>query len=131
MTDRVNKELETLKKYFPSLVINETNNWGLIIDYNLPKDIEWVPAIVQVCFNIPIGYPGAAPYGIYVPSSIRFKNEVPNNFNLSPKNKPPFEGEWGILSWQLDPWKPAAEISMGSNLLNFVQSFYNRFLEGK
>jgi hypothetical protein len=131
MSDRVNEELKILKKYFSSLVVNETNNWGLIPDYNLPRGIGWDRAIITICFNIPNGFPGSAPYGIYVPSNIRIHNSTPNNFNLSLNNKPPFEGEWGILSWQLDPWEPAAEISKGSNLLNFVQSFHNRFTEGQ
>ena len=130
MSERILQEIEILKKFYSSIEFNDDKNWALIPSYRLPTGYGWGPEIIPVCLMIPNGYPGTNPYGIYVPSDIKVNGQVPGNFNSSPGNLPPFKGSWGILSWTLDPWKPSADIQQGSNLLNFVQSFYRRFQEG-
>lgn len=133
MKDRIEEELKLLRKYYPKLEIDKEKKWILIHKYQLPKDKSWNKNIIDVCFTIPQGYPGTNPYGIYIPDDLLYNNQSLDNFKQSPSNKPPFPGNWGILSWSPDngQWKPTDNIITGSNLLNFVRSFSDRFKEGK
>lgn len=131
MGDRIDEELNLLRMYYANLEHNEERRWVLIHDYPLPVDMPWNKKAIDVCFFIPNGYPGTSPYGIYV-TDLRYDNHPPDNYNPSPENKPPFPGNWGLISWTpADQWKPTADIRKGSNLLNFVRSFKDRFEEGR
>ncbi len=132
MGNRIDEEITLLRKYYPNLEHDENRRWVIIHDYPLPEDIPWNKKAIDVCFFIPNGYPGANPYGIYVPADLRYGDQPPNNYKPSPENKPPFSGNWGLISWTpVDKWNPSAEIQKGSNLLNYVLSFNDRFKEGR
>jgi len=132
MCDRIKEEIILIRKYYPNLEHDNERRWVIIHDYLLPKDMHWNKNAIDVCFFIPNGYPGTNPYGFYVPSDLRYGDQPPNNYNPSPDNKPPFSGNWSLISWMpADKWNPAAEIQKGSNLLNFVRSFYSRFKDGR
>ncbi len=131
--DRINEEIKLLRKYYPNLKWVEDKSWVLIPDYKLPEGLVWNKLSMNICFQIPSGYPATPPYGIYVPSDLLFNNQVPLNFQQPAKNSPPFEGIWGILSWAPvnGEWKLENDILKGSNLLNLVSSFSQRFKEGR
>lgn len=129
MDDRINEELNLLRKYFPNLSYN--NGWILIPEFNLPGELAWNKKSIQVSFQFPVGYPGTKPYGIYVPSDLTYENKAPLNFKSKADNSPPFEGNWGILSWSPEKWDPKAKITEGSNIVNFVHSFIDRFRDGR
>lgn len=132
MVDRIWEEITLIKKYYNNLEHDESRRWIIIHDYFLPKNMQWNKNVIDVCFIIPNGYPGTSPYGIYVSSDLRYDEEVPNNINPNLKDKPPFPGNWVLLSWTpTDRWNPNAEIQKGSNMLNFVRSFYDRFKSGR
>ncbi len=83
--------------------------------------------------QVPIGYPGSPPYGIYVPAGLTCDGRPPtNNYTFPANQQPPFPGQWGIFSWQAveGEWIPTADTRKGPNLLSFVLSFGDRFREG-
>jgi len=130
MTTRIEQEIGLLRNQYPHLKFEPTGNWIHIPNYPLPSG--WNKEVTDVVFQIPPAYPGTPPYGIYVPSGIRFNESMPNSYKEPVGNKPPFDGDWGMFSWSPDgnQWKPAGQIISGSNLLNWVQGFAIRFREG-
>lgn len=131
MNERIEQEWELLRQYYSALEISSDKCWGMIRDYQLPTGMDWNKNAIGLCFQFPPGYPGATPYGIYAPSDILFKEKKPDNFEPNAQNKPPFEGEWGLFSWSPEGWNPGADILKGSNMLNFVLTFSERFKQGK
>jgi hypothetical protein len=132
MSERIKEELELLRRSYSNVEYIEAGQWVRIRDYPIPAGLSWNRQTTDVCFQIPPGYPGAPPYGFYVPSGIKFDNNTPESYTEPAQNKPPFEGTWGIFSWSYDShWLPKAELRAGSNLLNFVRTFKDRFLGGK
>lgn len=129
---RIQTELELLKKYFPEIETAE-GNWFRIQNYPLPQGMSWNKTVIEICFQAPVGYPCTPPYGIYVPSDLRINDQVPESFQPSVNNKPPFDGSWGMFSWTPEEgnWNPSADASRGSSLLDFVLTFDQRFKSGK
>ncbi len=128
MKERVDQELELLGKDYPSLEYREEGRWVRIPKYPLPTGV-WNLEETEVSFQIPEGYPGQPPYGFYVPDGLLVKatDRPPNNYGPA---QTPFPGTWGKFSWAPENWRPSADVASGSNLLNFVRSFMERFLEG-
>lgn len=129
MQDRINEELAILRKSYPDMEFVPDGQWVMIPAYPLPSG--WNRVQTDVAFQIPPqGYPGAHPYGLYVPTGLRFGSTKPNNYTEPANNKPPFSGAWGIFSWQPEQWNPAANVTAGSNLWTWVKGFSARFREG-
>lgn len=127
---RVQAELELLRQRYPAIEVNGT--WVRIPDFALPAG--WNRASTDVAVQIPQNYPGGPPYGIYVPSGIRFKDEMPSEYQDAAANQPSFGGTWGVFSWtpESGAWaQPTQDIVSGPNLLNWVLGFKVRFEQGK
>ena len=131
MQDRINEELALIRQRFPECEYHEVDRWMRIPSYPMPDG--WNRTVTDVAFQIQISHPGTAPYGIYVPAGIQFQGSPPNNYKEPADNQPPFEGTWGIFSWAPEDgqWRPAADTRSGSNLLNWVLGFADRFRQGK
>ena len=129
---RLEEEHGLIASVFPSVV--RLRDWFLIPDDSRAKRYGWTPDPFPVAFHAQPEHPGQVPYGIYVQSSARVGKRTPSNFRAKASNRPPFDGQWGVLSWQGDtngrPWVPAREIREGDNLLNFLITFEERFREG-
>lgn len=129
---RLDEERLLIATVFPSIV--RSGDWFLLPDDDRAKLYGWTPAPFPVAFQAQPGHPGQVPYGIYVPSCAQFKGQTPKNFSAKAENAPPFEGQWGVLSWQGDadniPWVPAKQIRKGANLLNFLVTFEERYKQG-
>ena len=129
---RLEEEKRLIATIFPSVV--RLREWFLIPHDARATRYGWTPDPFPVAFHAQPGHPGQVPYGIYVPSSVRIAGRSPSNFSADASNRPPFEGQWGVLSWQGDsddrPWIPATRICEGANLLNFVITFEEWFKEG-
>ncbi len=129
---RLEEERRLIATVFPSIV--RVGDWFLIPNDSRATRLGWTPDPFSVAFHAQTGHPGQVPYGIYVPSSAQIGGQVPHNFTANASNRPPFEGQWGIFSWQGDdhgiPWVPAQSIRKGANLLNFLITFEERFKEG-
>jgi E2/UBC family protein E len=132
MTDRIEKELELLRRYYPQAEWHESgqNGWIRIPNFSIPRGI-WNRDQVTVCFQVPIGFPGTAPYAFYIEGGLRLKGTETKPGSYEEPSATPFEGTWGKLSWQhADTWRATEDLASGSNLTNFVQSFTDRLAEG-
>jgi hypothetical protein len=132
MKDRIEKELILLRKYFPNLEYREDGHWFRVPNYALPEG--WNRESTDVAFQLPqAGFPGVPPYGIYAPSGLTFKGEKPENYTEPAPSQPPFGDNWGVFSWEPHPgeWRATSDLQSGSNLLNWVMGFKERFKEGK
>ncbi len=130
MDDRIEQELDLLRRHYSEVHYLEEGYWVLIQDYQIPPGPAWNCQASDIIFQIPSGYPGTPPYGFYVPSGISCDGRAPESYKEPAENKPPWPGEWGFFSWQHDGWRPSADLLSGSNLVNLVRSFSRRFEEG-
>jgi len=130
MQERIEQEIGLLKTRFSDLEYQPCGQWVRILRYALPSG--WNSSSTQLAFLIPVEYPSGPPYGIYVPTGIRFGGQMPNNYTEQAPTQPPFGGSWGIFSWttQDGVWHATADLTRGSNLLNWVLGFQRRFEEG-
>ena len=131
MQDRIERELALLRRQYPKLEFKEEGLWVRIPAYQLPAG--WNRTCTDASFQIPVAYPGTPPYGIYAPTGLLFNGARPDNYVEPAPTQPPFPGSWGIFSWTPDDgqWRPTADLSTGSNLLNWVTGFGDRFKQGK
>ncbi|HHJ18513.1 MAG TPA: hypothetical protein ENJ84_01570 [Gammaproteobacteria bacterium] len=130
--ERIQQELVLLRTSYPDLQYVPDGQWVFIPRY--ATDSGWSHSLTDIAFQIPLtGYPATPPYGFHVRSGIRFNNQVPSNYREPAPSKPPFDGDWGMFSWQPEAaqWKPKSSIAAGANLLNWVKGFAQRFKEGK
>ena len=130
MQDRIRQELELLRSRFRDLEYVQAGHWIKVPKYRLVPG--WNRPETDVAFQVPVGYPGTPPYGIYVVSGILFNSTRPNNYTEPAPTQPPFSGTWGIFSWVPADghWRPTASLTTGSNLLNWLLGFADRFREG-
>jgi Prokaryotic E2 family E len=131
MTERLEKELALLRAVFPDSEFHDVEGGWFHIQHYTVQFGGWTQSEVAVCFHVPDGYPGVNPYAFWVSPPLRLAgtNRRPVNDYLEP-SRTPFPGIWGKFSWTpVDPWCPGAEPGSGSNLLNFVLSFRDRFRE--
>ena len=131
MEERIEQELVLLRRYHPDLEYKEEGRWVRILAYPLPEG--WNRSSTDVAFQIIVGYPGTPPYGIYAPAGLTFNGARPDNYVEPASTQPPFPGTWGIFSWTPveGQWRATADLLTGSNLLNWVIGFADRFREGK
>lgn len=130
MQPRLTKEIEILRKVYPSLQ-QDAGGWLLVPNYPLPEG--WNRLSTDVAFQVPAGYPATPPYGIYVPAGIRFRDTAPSNYQEPAGNRPPFSGTWGVFSWSPGDgeWQvPPTDLIGRASLLTYVRGFAVRFAEG-
>ena len=129
MQDRIDQELNLLRQRYPGLEYRTDGHWIRIPAYPLLEG--WNRSASDVAFQVPVGYPGTSPYGFCAPEGLLFGGHLPGN--CTPADPmPPFGGAWVRFSWQpKNGWQPAVDVTAGSNLLNWVVSFAERFREGK
>lgn len=128
--DRIDQEVCLLVDQFGDVDYERGSQWIRIPEIPLPEG--WNRTATDVAVQIPPGYPGAPPYGIYVPAGLRYRGKVPKNYKEPAANAPPFPGQWGVLSWTPSDgrWRATADVTTGANLLRYVRGFDQRFAEG-
>lgn len=128
MQERIEQEIEMLRQRYPQLERN--GNWIRIPNYPLPEG--WNQTATDVAFEIPTQYPGTPPYGICTPVGLLFRGASPDSYTPS-HAQVPFSGAWGRFSWAPEDghWRATNDPHTGSNLLNWVIGFAQRFKEGK
>ncbi len=126
---RIGKEVLLLQKNFEHVEYKEVNNlhWFKIDGYSLPSQLS--PETIPVVFSVTAGHPVPKPYGFYVPSGVKLGDRVLNLNN--PQHPPPFAGSWRFASWDVENWRPGADVTTGDNLWGWARSFRNRLLEGE
>lgn len=128
MNERIGQELALLKTVYPDLEWHPDSLWVRIPSYPLPDGV-WEQSEIELAFQMPQNLPGQQPYGFWVRPDLRLANgAAPNNYTY-PVATPLGEG-WGQFSWSLISWQPKADITAGSNMLNFVRSIAHRLREG-
>lgn len=130
MNERNSQELEILRHDYPKLEFREEGSWIYIPDYKLPEGI-WNRDLTAVCFQIPLAYPGEAPYAFYIENSL-VTRDTSESMASSDVATTPYAGEWRKISWaHNESWRATDNPTTGSNLLGFARSFRARFTEGK
>lgn len=127
--ERIGAEVALLQRAFPG--VEHRESWVRIPGVTLPPG--WAPNAVDVCFQISDAFPGAPPYGIFVPAGLRFNGGMPQNYTEPAGSQPPFGGVWGVFSWSVADgadWRPTASVEHGVNLLQWARGFSQRFAEG-
>jgi hypothetical protein len=125
----VRAEIELLKKRFPDLEIRP-DLWCRFPQYRLPPGI-WSVDVVELAFQVPPQLPGAQPYGFWVRPELALKNGGAIG-SYTPNVTIPLGSGWGQFSWAPEAWTPAADVSditTGTNMVNFVESFAVRLRE--
>ena len=129
---RLQQEYQLIASVFPSVI--RSGDWFLLEHDARATRAGWSPDPFPVAFHAQQEHPWQEPYGIYVPSSARVGGQPPNDFVADASNRPPFSGQWGVLSWQGNadgrPWTAKQDIREGANLLNYLITFEQRFLQG-
>jgi len=132
MTERLAKEMAILSTVFGDAEFHDKDSgWVRIPRYSVQYG-GWKQAEVSVCFQVPAGYPGDAPYAFWVSPLLRLEgtDAAPRN-NYQEPSPTPFKGTWGRFSWSHDSsWNPGIDPAAGSNILDFVLTFRERFREG-
>lgn len=129
--ERLRQEHELLLKFYAGTLRNGL--WFLIPSYPIAAGTGWNRASTPIAFQAQGNHPAAPPYGFHVSAGILCNNAKPGSYTEPSSTKPPFDGDWGMFSWQIGdgvPWIPRADLVSGSNLLNFVRSIADRFSEG-
>ena len=126
-SERIEQEVKLLRQRFPCL--ERQGDWIKLPDYPLPSG--WNRDKTDVVFTIPEAYPGAPPYGFFVPVGLRCRENKPGSFTEPATQKVLFDGSWAMFSWAPDDsqWLPKEPITAGRNLLNWAEGITNRFKE--
>ena len=109
------------------LVHAEGTNWCKIPD--LPIPAGWNTGVADVAFQLPDNLPGQEPYAFLVAGGLTMSSGGSISNYTFPVETPPWGGQWGQFSWNLDPWTPGAVPGRGSSMVDFVRSFTRRLME--
>lgn len=133
MHERVLAEIELVREKCPSILHGEDLNWVLVPDYPLPEG-RYNRERTRVLLTIPPGYPNTGPDDFFVDGDLKLKDGgQPPSLNAGPDSssgRAPVDGDWAWFSWHPNPWRPAATIKDGDNLLTFLRSV-NMCLRGE
>ena len=128
MNERIEQELALLRTVYPDLEWHPDSLWVRIPSYALPEGV-WKQKAVELAFQMPANLPGQQPYGFWVRPGLELADgRAPNNY--TPSVTIPLGDGWGQFSWSPMVWQPQAEVTAGSNMLNFVRSIAERLREG-
>lgn len=128
MNQRVDQELALLRTVYPELEWYPESFWIRLPAYTLPDGV-WERSEIELAFQMPQNLPGQRPYGFWVRPNLALANGgSPNNYSYPVTIS--LGERWGQFSWSPISWQPTAEITSGSNMLNFVRSIADRLREG-
>jgi len=121
--ERIEEELRLLGHHYDDVDRQERGGlqWFRVADLRTPED--WSPGTIDVVFSVTQGYPGAQPYGFFVPVTL-MRAGAPPSEHAAP-HQPPFPGTSPV------GWRPTADVQTGSNLWGWVRSFVQRLREGQ
>jgi hypothetical protein len=129
MNERIEEELALLRHDYDEVEYVAEGGWVRV--WPVTTGPGWSEDPVPAAFQIPAGFPGAPPYGFYVPVGLTHNGGQPQNYQARASSQPPFGGEWAMFSWAQDGgWRATSDLVTGSNLLNWSRSFRDRFAEG-
>lgn len=115
---RLNKELEIVRKEYPSAMMGDNFSFIIIPDFPLPRG--WNMDKTEFMLEIPAGYPVTPPDNFYVSEGLRVKTTgvAPASYG---EGEEKFGKMWARFSWHIDgKWSTFAEPQDGDNLLTFI-----------
>jgi hypothetical protein len=129
VNERIEAELALLRLHYDTVEHIEAGglHWFRVAPVRTAD--HWSAETTPAVFSVTQGYPGAPPYGFYVPADLMFKGAPPAEHPAP--HQPPFVGTWRFLSWNAEGWRATADVASGSNLWGWVRGFVQRFREGK
>jgi len=87
MQGRIDTELALLRKFNAAIEYVSQGQWVRLLRHPLPPG--WNRSETAVAWQIPPGYPGTPPYGIYVPAGLLFNGARPANYAEPAGTQPP------------------------------------------
>jgi hypothetical protein len=130
MNERIVAELALLRGFYPDLDYLEAGHWVRLTNYLIPGEL-WSTDRVDVCFQVPAGLPGQAPYAFHAQPQLTLADGSPPDNYTWPGAPTGFSGQWGTFSWALDPWQPVTDPANGSNMVGFARTIADRFRQGR
>jgi len=126
---RIAEELTLLRIHYTAVDHVEANNlhWFRVTSVRMPENCS--RNCVDVVLAVTQGYPGAEPYGFFIPRALTVNGVAPTEHG--PPHPPPYPGDWRFLSWSPIGWHPTADVQTGSNLWAWVRTFAHRLREGQ
>ena len=131
MNSRIESELALLRQHYDKVDYQHVNamHWFRVQMLKTPDNHNWSLSEIAVVFAVTEGYPGAEPYGFFVPEELNLDGKPPSDNQT--QHQPPFEGKWRFLSWcPQNGWQATADVRSGPNLWAWVRSFRQRLQEG-
>ena len=115
--NRVETEIALINNQYGSYLVSEDHSYVLFQDFPLPKG--WNFESTRLLILIPAAYPQMPPDNFYVKPGLRLESgAMPASYTEGSRH---LEEPWGQFSMHLDgPWRPAADITSGDNLLTFL-----------
>lgn len=124
-TERVQAEIELLKRHYPDLECRD-DGWCRLDRYELPDG--WSESEVEVALRVPPNIPGELPYAFWTKPTLKLEDgRAPNNATAPAETG--FGPGWQQWSWQLEGWHPGPTPAEGSNVLDHLRSIAYRFRE--
>lgn len=124
--ERIEQEIALLQSVVPEIVVSADRKWVMIRSYRLPAG--WSHATTDIAIHFRPGYEQCGLYGIYARPGLTYQGTQPNNY--AEASGVPFEGDWWVFSWELEPWQANADVRNGSNIINWYHGIASRFREG-
>jgi hypothetical protein len=119
--------LEQLSKTYPDIEFRQADGWARIPSYPMLSEI-WGRTSCEVAFKFP-DLPGQPPYGFWVRPGLTLVNGA-TIVNYTHPAETPFGPDWGQFSWSPEEWRPGGDVRLGSNMLQWAESFAARLAEG-
>jgi Prokaryotic E2 family E len=129
MSERLQQEVALLRQFYPDLEYRAEAHWVRLPRFPVPAEGGWDATQVAVAFQFPAGYPGQKPYGFYVAPPLQLKDGRAVQ-SVTSSAEPPWPGPWLKFSWDAPSWHATADLGSGSNMLNYVLTFAERFRQG-
>jgi hypothetical protein len=130
MRERVETEVELLRKEYDKVTLSEDGQHVVIHDLPLPPSYD--RDTTDVLLVVPSGYPDTPLDNFYVPSGLALENgERPDRMS---KGGQSHNGRsWDQFSWHVEDdedWRPRADPEEGTNLLTWMRGVEERLQEG-
>ncbi len=127
MRERIQRELELVKRKFGELEAGPNNDWFVVKRF--PLGPGWNKPVTHVLVLLPGGYPTTAPDNFYTDSDLRLAGgAVPGSATAGQQAA---GLTWLLFSYHVESgdWRPDPTPDDGHNLLTFLEGVARRLRE--
>lgn len=126
--ERLNGEIELLRKTYGELEVGADIDWVLIKQFPLVQC--WNRESTELLIIIPPAYPSTPPDNFFVTNGLRLRHDghevPPGNYT---ENQSVLGKSWAQFSYHCQSWSPAPDPLDGDNLLTFALAANRRLKE--